>query len=61
MRALTVEPGIPNSARLDEVPEPALSDGAILAKTLALGVCGTDREIIAGLYEIGRASCRERV
>src|SRR5216683_3833426 len=50
MRALTVEPGIPNSARLDEVPEPALSDGAILAKTLALGVCGTDREIIAGLY-----------
>ena len=50
MRALTVEPGIPNSARLDEVPEPPLSDGAILAKTLALGVCGTDREIIAGLY-----------
>jgi len=50
MRALTVEPGIPNSARLDEVPEPPVTDGAILAKTLALGVCGTDREIIAGLY-----------
>jgi threonine dehydrogenase-like Zn-dependent dehydrogenase len=50
MRALTVEPGIPNSARLDEVPEPPVADGAILAKTLALGVCGTDREIVAGLY-----------
>ena len=32
MRALTVSPGIANSARIDEVPEPPLSDGAILAR-----------------------------
>jgi threonine dehydrogenase-like Zn-dependent dehydrogenase len=50
MRAITVTPGVPNSARLDDVPEPALSDGAILVRTLALGVCGTDREIVSGQY-----------
>src|SRR5215472_10510160 len=50
MRAITVSPGVANSARLEDVPPPPPSDGAILARTLALGVCGTDREIIAGEY-----------
>jgi glucose 1-dehydrogenase len=50
MRAITVSPGIPDSARLEDVPEPAEADGAILVRTLALGVCGTDRDIIAGEY-----------
>jgi glucose 1-dehydrogenase len=50
MRAITVTPGIANSARLDDMPPPPASDGAILLRTLALGVCGTDREIIAGEY-----------
>ncbi len=50
MRALTTAPGVPNSARVDEVAEPPLSDGAVLVKALALGVCGTDREILAGEY-----------
>ena len=50
MRAITVLPGVPNSARLDDIGEPPLSDGAILVRTLALGVCGTDREIVAGDY-----------
>src|SRR5437870_11393384 len=50
MRALTIAPGVANSARLDEVPEPQLSDGAILVQTLALGVCGTDQDIVAGEY-----------
>src|ERR1700728_2248528 len=48
MRALTVAPGTANSARVEDVPEPPLSDGAVLVKTLALGVCGTDREIVSG-------------
>lgn len=47
MRAITVEPGVRNSARLDDVPEPDAADGALLVRALALGVCGTDREIIA--------------
>ncbi len=50
MRAITVLPGVPNSARLDDIPPPPSSDGTILVQTLALGVCGTDREIVAGEY-----------
>jgi threonine dehydrogenase-like Zn-dependent dehydrogenase len=50
MRALTVKPGHPNSISLDDVPSPPASDGAVLVRALALGVCGTDREIIAGHY-----------
>ena len=50
MRALTVTPGHPNSISLDEVPPPPISDGAVLVRALALGICGTDREIIAGHY-----------
>src|ERR1700689_5363421 len=50
MRALTVAPGTANSAQVDDIPEPPRSDGAVLVRTLALGVCGTDREIVAGSY-----------
>src|ERR1700704_2846517 len=50
MRAITVSPGVANSARLEDVPEPPPSEGAVLARTLALGVCGTDREILSGVY-----------
>src|SRR6266446_4110730 len=50
MRAITVLPGAANSARLDDIPEPPLSDGAILVRTWALGVCATDREIVSGGY-----------
>ena len=50
MRALTVEPGRPHSASLEDVAEPPLSDGRVLVQTLALGVCGTDREILSGAY-----------
>jgi threonine dehydrogenase-like Zn-dependent dehydrogenase len=50
MRAITVSPGVAESARLEDVPEPPPSDGAVLARTLALGVCGTDREILSGAY-----------
>jgi glucose 1-dehydrogenase len=50
MRALTVTPGVANSAQVEDVPDPAKSDGAVLVRALALGVCGTDREIVAGHY-----------
>jgi glucose 1-dehydrogenase len=50
LRALTVAPGFAASARLEDVPEPAISDGTVLVRTVALGVCGTDRDIIAGAY-----------
>ena len=50
MRAITVLPHNTNSIELRDVPEPNAAEGAILVDALALGVCGTDREIIAGDY-----------
>lgn len=50
MRALTVQPGIPNSLQLEEFPVPGIDRGSILIQAVALGVCGTDREIIAAKY-----------
>ncbi|HET6550354.1 MAG TPA: alcohol dehydrogenase catalytic domain-containing protein, partial [Solirubrobacter sp.] len=50
MRALTVQPRVAGSARVEDVPEPPAENGAILVQALALGVCGTDREIAAGEY-----------
>lgn len=50
MRAITVEPGHAHSARLEDWLEPPVSEGAILVRTLALGVCGTDRDILDGHY-----------
>src|SRR5215470_528424 len=50
MQAIALTPRIADSARLLDCAEPALSDGSILVQTLALGVCGTDRDIIAGHY-----------
>jgi threonine dehydrogenase-like Zn-dependent dehydrogenase len=50
MRAVTVLPGVKGSVRLDDIAEPPLSDGAILVRTRALGICGTDHEILDGLY-----------
>ena len=50
MRAITLTPGVRNSARLDDVPEPAAADGSLLVRALALGICGTDREIVEAEY-----------
>jgi threonine dehydrogenase-like Zn-dependent dehydrogenase len=50
VRALTLVPGIANSAKLEEIPEPLEAHGSLLVRTLVLGVCGTDREIVSGAY-----------
>jgi glucose 1-dehydrogenase len=50
MHALTVRVGQANSASVDDVPEPDVASGSMLVRSLAIGVCGTDREIAAGLY-----------
>jgi glucose 1-dehydrogenase len=49
LRAITVAPG-GGPASIKDVPEPSPSQGAVLVRTIALGVCGTDREIVAGHY-----------
>lgn len=50
MRAVTVLPGVKGSVQLEDIAEPPLSDGTILVRTRALGICGTDHEILDGLY-----------
>ena len=50
MRAITILPGVPNSAKVQEVAEPPESDGAVLVEAIALGLCGTDLEIVSGKY-----------
>jgi glucose 1-dehydrogenase len=50
LKAITVEPGTANSVALEERPEPPADTQTLLVQTLALGICGTDREIIAGDY-----------
>ncbi|MEU8080575.1 glucose 1-dehydrogenase [Catellatospora citrea] len=51
MRGLIVEAGRPNSAQyVDDLPEPDASEGQVLVAAIAVGVCGTDREIVAGEY-----------
>jgi glucose 1-dehydrogenase len=50
MRAITLEPGKRGSLRLEDVKEPAEGEGSLLVRALAVGVCGTDRELAEGLY-----------
>src|SRR5437588_1410843 len=50
MRAITVQPGRANSAQLEEIAEPPPSEGSLRVRARALGVCGTDREIVSGEY-----------
>jgi threonine dehydrogenase-like Zn-dependent dehydrogenase len=50
MRALAVTPGQARSACLLDVPEPSPEMGSLLVQTLAMGICGTDVEIVSGRY-----------
>ena len=50
MHALTVLPGRADSAQLDLLPEPTADGARVLLRALDIGVCGTDREILAGKY-----------
>ena len=50
MKAITVEPKKPGTARLEDVPEPDAHDGSVLVEAIAVGVCGTDVEIVEGKY-----------
>ncbi len=50
MKAIPVEPRQSGTARLEEVPEPDPLDGSVLVEAVAVGVCGTDVEIVEGKY-----------
>ncbi len=50
MQAVTVVPGAAGTARVDDVAEPGVELGSVLVEALAVGICGTDEEIIRGDY-----------
>ncbi len=58
MKAIVAHPKTTDAARLIDLPEPALGPGQALLRSLQVGVCGTDAEILAGLY--GEAPSGER-
>jgi threonine dehydrogenase-like Zn-dependent dehydrogenase len=50
VKAITVEPKKPGTARLEDVAEPDAREGSVLVEAIAVGVCGTDVEIVEGKY-----------
>lgn len=50
MLGITVTPGSPGETHLAHLPDPVPRENELLVQMLALGVCGTDREIVEGLY-----------
>ena len=50
MRALSVVPGTAASAGIVDSPPPSPLDGALLVRTLSVGICGTDLEIVRDGY-----------
>ncbi|MGZ4437135.1 MAG: glucose 1-dehydrogenase [Nocardioidaceae bacterium] len=50
MRALTLVPGTTGTLDVTEVPDPEPRKGDLLVDAIAVGVCGTDKEIAGGDY-----------
>jgi glucose 1-dehydrogenase len=61
VQGLVVTPGEAGSTRVEDVPVPRAERGEVLLRTLAVGVCGTDREISAGLFGIAPVEGRPLV
>jgi D-arabinose 1-dehydrogenase-like Zn-dependent alcohol dehydrogenase len=50
VKAITVEPRKRETAHLEEMPEPDGRGGSVLVEAIAVGVCGTDVEVLEGKY-----------
>ncbi|MFG3341055.1 glucose 1-dehydrogenase [Glycomyces sp. NPDC048151] len=50
MRALTFAPGSGGTLALAEIEDPSPGEGELLVEAIALGVCGTDKELANGEY-----------
>ena len=50
MKAITVEPKKSGTALYEDFPEPDINEGSVLVEAIAVGVCGTDVEIVEGKY-----------
>jgi threonine dehydrogenase-like Zn-dependent dehydrogenase len=54
MRALTVDLARAGSLSLSELPDPVPGPDELLVEGVAIGICGTDREIVRGEFGVGR-------
>lgn len=52
MDAFGVRPGARGSARLVQLDSPVVAKDQVLVRTLAVGLCGTDRDLIAGEFGV---------
>ena len=50
MQAVTIRPGQPGSLGLEEIPDLPEENDVLRVRALAVGICGTDRELIEGRY-----------
>jgi glucose 1-dehydrogenase len=50
MHAVTLAPGKAHSLELQDAGEPQRNQGSVLVRTLAIGICGTDHELVDGVY-----------
>lgn len=50
MRAMTVQPGVAGSLKLENWPEPVEEEGQVLVQAHSVGICGTDWEVSQGDY-----------
>jgi threonine dehydrogenase-like Zn-dependent dehydrogenase len=50
VRALTVSPGVADSARLESLSQPVGDPEGLTLACVSVGICGTDAEIMAGEY-----------
>lgn len=50
MQALTIDPTEANSLRVEDLDDPTPRHDELLVKGLAIGICGTDREIVGAEY-----------
>lgn len=50
MKALMMQPMLAGSLRVEEIRDPSTAEGDLLVESVALGVCGTDRELLDGAY-----------
>lgn len=53
MKAIAITPRVPDSARVIDAPEPAMTNDQVLVRMIRAGICGTDAEINSG--EFGEA------
>lgn len=50
MKALAIHPRVPDSGSLIDVPRPRRESSGLLCEMIAVGICGTDRELLRGDY-----------